>query len=59
MVQRPWPTPTAKLLDFGVSRVVSRRSKILGGTTGFRAPESQRGSSSLWARPPADMFAIG
>lgn len=58
MVQPPWTAPTAKLLDFGISCVVSRRSKILGGTSGFKAPEMLTGSP-LQASPAVDMFAVG
>ena len=58
MVLAPWPAPTAKLLDFGISRVVSRRSLILGGTSGFKAHEMLTGDP-LQASPAVDMFAFG
>ena len=58
MVQDPLTEPTAKLLDFGISRVVSRSSEIVGGTWGFQAPEIQPGSV-VRASPAVDIFAIG
>jgi len=58
MVQGPLPSPDAKLLDFGLSRVVSRHANIKGGTEGFKAPEIQA-DSAVRASPAVDIFAVG
>lgn len=57
MVQGPWRKPDAKLLDFGMSRVVSRHAQVSGGTQGFRAPEV--GRSGVKASPAVDIFSLG
>ncbi|CAK0881465.1 unnamed protein product [Prorocentrum cordatum] len=52
----PRSLPTAKLLDFGLSRALTMRAKPLGGTLRWVAPEVLRGSSPDTA---ADMFSFG
>mmetsp|Transcript_26198 Transcript_26198/g.57761 ORF Transcript_26198/g.57761 Transcript_26198/m.57761 type:complete len:594 (+) Transcript_26198:445-2226(+) len=50
--------PHAKLLDFGLSRVLGTRPRPLGGTEGWKAPETliqPKGSP----KPNADVFVFG
>lgn len=50
--------PRAKLLDFGLSRVMSKRMKPLGGTVNWMAPEVILDRSKPPA-PSADVFSFG
>ena len=55
MVQAYESGPHVKLLDFGLSRVISHAAKIDGGTQGFMAPEVVRGWWSTVVTPPLNM----
>ncbi|CAK0858208.1 unnamed protein product [Prorocentrum cordatum] len=52
----PRRSPAAKLLDFGLSRALTRSAKPLGGTLRWVAPEVLSGSSPDTA---ADVFSFG
>eukprot|EP00927_Polykrikos_kofoidii_P018782 TRINITY_DN1874_c0_g1_i5.p1 TRINITY_DN1874_c0_g1~~TRINITY_DN1874_c0_g1_i5.p1 ORF type:complete len:618 (+),score=78.56 TRINITY_DN1874_c0_g1_i5:119-1972(+) len=51
------PAYRAKLLDFGLARVLTRNAKRLGGTLRWMAPEVYK--RSLEFGPPADVFSFG
>merc|ERR1719265_346321 len=51
------PTPRAKLLDFGLSRIVSKDSAPLSGTPNWMAPEITTGK--VKPSPRADVFSLG
>mmetsp|Transcript_48057 Transcript_48057/g.155067 ORF Transcript_48057/g.155067 Transcript_48057/m.155067 type:complete len:787 (+) Transcript_48057:148-2508(+) len=48
----------AKLLDFGLSRVLTRKVRQLGGTVRWMAPEVIRGEQAAKA-PSSDVFSFG
>jgi len=50
--------PHAKLLDFGLSRVLGSRPRPLGGTEGWKAPETLVQPKG-WPKPSADVFVFG
>jgi len=50
---------TAKLLDFGLSRTISRNSKVGGGTPHFMAPEIVRNTTDYRPRSSHDIFSLG
>lgn len=50
--------PRAKLCDFGLSRVLTRRAKPLGGTLNWMAPEIIKVPSTN-PLPAADVFSFG
>eukprot|EP00929_Paragymnodinium_shiwhaense_P033519 TRINITY_DN18397_c0_g1_i1.p1 TRINITY_DN18397_c0_g1~~TRINITY_DN18397_c0_g1_i1.p1 ORF type:complete len:1000 (+),score=179.49 TRINITY_DN18397_c0_g1_i1:96-3095(+) len=52
------PMPRAKLLDFGLSRLLTRRARPLGGTLVWMAPEVIRTPLGL-PQPSADVFSLG
>ena len=55
-VERHFNGPHAKLLDFGMARVLSRRTLPLGGTLSWQAPEVfMRGAPTA----AADVFSFG
>eukprot|EP00927_Polykrikos_kofoidii_P009179 TRINITY_DN13811_c0_g1_i2.p1 TRINITY_DN13811_c0_g1~~TRINITY_DN13811_c0_g1_i2.p1 ORF type:complete len:719 (-),score=74.82 TRINITY_DN13811_c0_g1_i2:243-2318(-) len=49
----------AKLADFGLSRVISKNSTVLGGTLYWLAPEMIRAGPSARPSQSADVFAFG
>lgn len=50
----------AKLVDFGLSRILTEGAKPLGGTLRYMAPElKKRGASGLRPSPSADVFSLG
>jgi len=49
--------PNAKLLHFGLSRLLTRNSKLAGGTKGWMAPEMLQGAENRSSS--ADVFAFG
>lgn len=57
MVERLQHEPRAKLLDFGLSRILSPKSRPLGGTCRYMAPEVLKGhmAPSVYA----DVFSFG
>eukprot|EP00403_Amphidinium_massartii_P002078 CAMPEP_0178377010 /NCGR_PEP_ID=MMETSP0689_2-20121128/3699_1 /TAXON_ID=160604 /ORGANISM="Amphidinium massartii, Strain CS-259" /LENGTH=898 /DNA_ID=CAMNT_0019997053 /DNA_START=21 /DNA_END=2714 /DNA_ORIENTATION=- len=50
--------PRAKLLDFGLSRVLSRHARPLGGTLGWKAPETVKDRGAP-PKPSADVYVFG
>jgi len=48
----------AKLVDFGLSRLITRRARPLGGTTHWMAPEAMLETGCMPA-PSADVFSFG
>lgn len=58
MVEHGCLGPRAKLLDFGMSRVVTRRAKRLGGTTRWMAPEVMHNAHDR-LDASADVFSFG
>lgn len=50
--------PRTKLLDFGLSRLLTRRANPLGGTVNWMAPEIIRGCSGA-SDGSADVFSFG
>eukprot|EP00443_Scrippsiella_acuminata_P130619 CAMPEP_0115679034 /NCGR_PEP_ID=MMETSP0272-20121206/56073_1 /TAXON_ID=71861 /ORGANISM="Scrippsiella trochoidea, Strain CCMP3099" /LENGTH=582 /DNA_ID=CAMNT_0003118251 /DNA_START=65 /DNA_END=1811 /DNA_ORIENTATION=- len=58
MVERFADYPRAKLLDFGLSRLLTRRAKPLGGTTTWMAPEVMQRSVSA-PTVAADTYSFG
>ena len=50
-------TPRAKLLDFGLSRLVTRHVAPLGGTRAWKAPEIT--DRTVKPGPAADIFSLG
>jgi len=57
MVERLQHEPRAKLLDFGLSRILSPHSRPLGGTCHYMAPEVIKGHTP--AKASADVFSLG
>lgn len=53
---RNWPH--AKLVDFGLSRMLTRRAKPLGGTLNWMAPELLQ-HPNMTPAPSADVFSFG
>jgi serine/threonine protein kinase len=53
--------PFPKLLDFGVTRAVTRHAVVYGGTDHYMAPEMEVDllSHSVKARPPIDIYSLG
>mmetsp|Transcript_154988 Transcript_154988/g.496761 ORF Transcript_154988/g.496761 Transcript_154988/m.496761 type:complete len:2043 (-) Transcript_154988:113-6241(-) len=51
--------PRAKLLDFGLSRLLTKKANPLGGTVAWMAPEVIRGRSGGPPAPSADVFSFG
>jgi len=50
----------ATLLDFGLSRLLTKRAKPLGGTTAWMAPELMpRSGATAWPSPSADIYSFG
>jgi len=58
MIESTESGPRTKLLDFGLSRMVTRRSVMLGGTPEYIAPEVARGCTNK-PSPAIDIFAFG
>jgi len=54
----PSPTPRAKLLDFGLSRLLTKHAAQLGGTHDWMAPEIGK-DRTIKPRPSADVFSFG
>lgn len=52
------PTPRSKLLDFGLSRLITRHVQILGGTKAWEAPECLK-DRKIRPSPAADVFSLG
>ncbi|CAE8607611.1 unnamed protein product [Polarella glacialis] len=55
-----WTTgPRAKLLDFGLSRLLSDRSSKLGGSLRWMAPEVFQKTTAWQQAPATDVFSFG
>jgi len=50
--------PTAKVADMGLSQILTRHSKLLGGTQRWMAPEMRLGDATR-VYPSADVFSFG
>jgi len=57
LVERQVPFPRAKLLDFGLSRMLTKHARPLGGTLEYMAPEVALSKSSPSCS--ADVFSFG
>jgi len=57
LVERQVPFPRAKLLDFGLSRILTKHAKPLGGTLEYMAPEVALRKSA--PNCSADVFSFG
>lgn len=53
----PLPLPHAKLIDFGLSRLLSKHPKPLGGTRAWCPPEVY--TNGNMPQPSADVFSLG
>jgi len=59
MVERFGDVLVPKLLDFGLSRIVTRNAKQLGGTPAYVAPEIVVLNQAYKPNPSADVFSLG
>jgi len=50
--------PRAKLVDFGLSRIITGKAKALGGTLAWMAPEVMRNPKNVPA-PSSDVYSFG
>jgi serine/threonine protein kinase len=51
--------PVAKLLDFGLTRAVTRRAIVRGGTDSLMAPETYTSFDGTKAMPAIDIYSLG
>eukprot|EP00443_Scrippsiella_acuminata_P130964 CAMPEP_0115681346 /NCGR_PEP_ID=MMETSP0272-20121206/57276_1 /TAXON_ID=71861 /ORGANISM="Scrippsiella trochoidea, Strain CCMP3099" /LENGTH=564 /DNA_ID=CAMNT_0003120657 /DNA_START=130 /DNA_END=1821 /DNA_ORIENTATION=+ len=58
LVEKLERTVNAKIIDFGLSRLITRHAKPLGGTWAWMAPEVVMGKG-IKAAPSADTFSFG
>jgi len=61
VIEEIWSVPKAKLLDFGLSRVLTKRARPMGGSLKWMAPELFEKVSGRFPRPSssADVFSFG
>jgi len=61
LVESSVPCPRAKLLDFGLSRLTTKKAKPLGGTRPWMAPELLHllGAPPPRPKPAADVYSFG
>eukprot|EP00974_Lingulodinium_polyedra_P020188 1950592-Lingulodinium_polyedra.AAC.1 len=59
MVERMADSVRPKLLEFGLSRIISRRPEDMGGTLSWMAPEVYKRSGPQVPRCSADVFSYG
>lgn len=59
MVEHHATGPCSKLLDFGLSRIVTRTSKIAGGTMRWMAPEVIAAVTPKRPDPKMDIYSFG
>lgn len=59
LVEKWMSGPRAKLLDFGLSRLLTKKATPLGGTVAWMAPEVIRGRQGGPPAPSADVFSFG